>query len=57
MKTRYTVKFMAWLKNEPIENQEEFSIRSLYEIYVNSIVWNEIPTDSEIPKAELIVRM
>lgn len=55
-KVRYTTGFIAWLKEEEIENQTDFTLQVLFEIYINRICWNEIPKDSEIPKNELIVR-
>ena len=55
-KVRYTKFFLAWLAEETIENQSRFEIGDLYEIYINSICWNEIPRDPEIPEKELIVR-
>lgn len=54
---RYTSGFLTWLKQETIENQSDFTISVLYEIYVNSIVWKEIPDDPEIPANELTLRL
>ena len=56
VKVRYTKLFTAWLAEETIVNQSVFEIGDLYEIYINSICWNEIPRDPDIPEQELIVR-
>ena len=56
VKVRYTILFTAWLAEETIVNQSVFTIGDLYEIYINSICWNEIPRDPDIPAKELIVR-
>ena len=56
VKVRYTKLFTAWLAEETIVNQSVFTIGDLYEIYINSICWNEIPRDPDIPEEELMVR-
>ena len=53
----FTNQFIEWLKEENIENQPEFTLQSLYEIYINSICWGEIDQDPEIPKEHLKVRV
>ena len=55
-KPRITKQFTEWLKEESIEGQSEFALQSLYEIYINSIMWKQIPEDLEIPKDHLKVR-
>ena len=56
-KPKITKQFTEWLRQESIEGQSEFTLQSLYEIYINSIVWKEIPKDLEIPKEHLKVRL
>ena len=57
LKIVYSAHFLAWLKNEWVENQEDFPMGSLYEIYINQIMWEEMPADPELPTAHLRVRM
>jgi hypothetical protein len=52
-----TEKFVEWLKEDSIEDQQGFPLQSLYEIYINSILWEEIEQDLEIPKEHLKVRV
>ena len=56
VKVRYTRLFLEWLKEETVINQSSFELQDLYEIYINSICWKEIPMDDEIPAKELLVR-
>lgn len=56
-KPKITKQFAEWLNDDSIEGQSEFSLQSLYEIYINSIIWEEIPEDLEIPKEHLKVRV
>lgn len=56
-KPKITTQFAKWLNDESVENQSEFPLQSLYEIYINSIIWKEIPKDLEIPKSHLKVRV
>ncbi|MFA5296581.1 MAG: hypothetical protein WC389_00055 [Lutibacter sp.] len=54
---KYTNNFLAWLKSEPIEDQDNYSLKALFEIYINQICWNEIEKDPELEASDLILRM
>lgn len=56
-KIKFTTNFIAWLKSESLENQEAFSIKDLFEIYINQICWNEIEKDPELEASDLKLRM
>lgn len=56
-KVRMTNGFLEWLRQENIGNQESFTLQSLFEIYINSMCWDEIPHDPSIPMDELIQRL
>jgi len=54
---KYTANFLAWLKSEPIEDQDNYSLKALFEIYINQICWNEIEKDPELEASDLKLRM
>jgi len=56
-KIKFTTNFIVWLKSESLENQQAFSIKDLFEIYINQICWNEIEKDPELEASDLILRM
>lgn len=55
-KIKYTAAFLLWLKSEPLVNQEIFTIQVLFEVYINSMCWNEIPRDPELQDQDYVIR-
>ncbi len=56
-KIKYTTNFLAWLKAEKVVNQNVFTIQDLFEIYINQLIWNELPKDKELQASDLVLRM
>ena len=56
-KVKITKQFAQWLNDDNLVNQSDFTLQNLYEAYINSIVWEEVPEDLEIPKDHLKIRM
>lgn len=46
----YTNGFLNFLKSEPLENQKEFLIISVFCVYMQSMKWGHEPKDLDIPE-------